>query len=263
MEQEHRITYKAGITRSPSDFLCSDGELAECINLTTDNEELKPIVQPAEYITNYVGISGNHRPVLVYVHKVANRDNYIGYLPTNGNRLCSGTVSDRTYNNFAVYNNVFFEPGTSKITSVGKTLILTDSNGMRYLLWNPDRTAYKDLKYKLPELDFSARIHIRHSVVGPLSWVSNSGKASGIIEDFSHNRFEIADDKQEDYNDLVVGLYEKNLRSISQKKGFSKPFLLRAALELYDGSYYYISNPTLLFPSVTINSFLLKRELGE
>ena len=32
MEQEHRISYKAGITRTPSDFLCSDGELAECIN---------------------------------------------------------------------------------------------------------------------------------------------------------------------------------------------------------------------------------------
>ena len=43
MEQEHRITYKAGITRTPSDFLCKDGELAECINLTTDNEELKPM----------------------------------------------------------------------------------------------------------------------------------------------------------------------------------------------------------------------------
>ena len=40
-DQEHRISYKAGITRTPSDFLCQDGELAECINLTTDNEELK------------------------------------------------------------------------------------------------------------------------------------------------------------------------------------------------------------------------------
>ena len=48
MEQEHRLTYKAGITRTPSDFLCSDGELAECINLATDTEELKPMVQPVQ-----------------------------------------------------------------------------------------------------------------------------------------------------------------------------------------------------------------------
>ena len=38
-KQERRISYKAGITRTPSDFLCQDGELAECINLTTDTED--------------------------------------------------------------------------------------------------------------------------------------------------------------------------------------------------------------------------------
>ena len=85
MEEEHRITYKAGITRNPSDFLCSDGELAECINLATDNEELKPIVQPAGYITSAEDIGGSSMdiPTILYIHKFNNEERYIGFSPTN------------------------------------------------------------------------------------------------------------------------------------------------------------------------------------
>ena len=278
MEQEHRISYKAGITRTPSDFLCGDGELAECINLATDNEELKPIVQPAEYITNYVGISGNHRPVLVYVHKVANRDNYIGYLPTNGNRLCSGTVSDRTYNNFAVYNNVVFEAG-SRVTSIGKTLIIKNSNGMRFLKWNPKLNYYKDLGYKIPEphLKFWMTGRPTHYIwpAADVNWyeehfgfdgdvdylsyntVVNNASTVGIIIDREGSGAWIEKDADEKYNDLIVGLYAKNKKAICQKKAFCEPFFVRYALRLYDDSLYYISNPILMFPSVTRNTSFL------
>ena len=42
-KQEKRIVYQGGVTRRTSDFLCQDGELAECINITADGEELKVI----------------------------------------------------------------------------------------------------------------------------------------------------------------------------------------------------------------------------
>lgn len=72
MEQEHRITYNRGITRKPSDFLCGDGELAECINLTTDAEELKPVVQPVAKIQ-----SNNLANKILFIHKYDGEKRYI------------------------------------------------------------------------------------------------------------------------------------------------------------------------------------------
>ena len=47
MERKN-IAYTKGITRSPSDMLCSDGELAECVNLEVRNEELVPMEIPSK-----------------------------------------------------------------------------------------------------------------------------------------------------------------------------------------------------------------------
>ena len=88
---EHRIAYKAGITRTPSDFLCEDGELAECINLTTENEELKVVPQPESMF------GGVAKDPLIYVHEGSNYKNYItlnnrqlGFFDADGT---TGTIS--------------------------------------------------------------------------------------------------------------------------------------------------------------------------
>ena len=132
MEQEHRITYKAGITRTPSDFLCQDGELAECINLVSDNEELKPIVQPAPFITNAKdqdGVTVIDIPDILYIHKFNNQDRYIfkrhgmsGSQPIV--YMAWGTKSGTTLTQKSKLqvdgSDLLYDNGMS-ITSVGKT----------------------------------------------------------------------------------------------------------------------------------------------
>lgn len=246
MEQEHRITYKAGITRTPSDFLCADGELAECINLTSDSEELKPVVQPAEFITSYAGISGDHKPIIIYVHKVAGQDNYIGYLPTNGNKLCYGTVSDKVYSNEAVYTNFFWQPGTSKITSVGKTLIISDSNGIHYFVYKLNAySIYDDIP--APEVEFKliSKDNNVWDVNGVWAGTRGNTRQHGVVPG-----------KQEEFNDIIIGAYTSLVKMVSRAHAFSKPFLVRYALEMYDGTYYHISQPILMLPAVRRNCWI-------
>ena len=259
MEQEHRITYKAGITRSPSDFLCQDGELAECINLATDNEELKPMVQPAEYMRSASGVNITRR--VLYVHKYNNEERYISFVVFTsrppqyylswGIRDTSGTYpvfSEQddliTYDNINDLDNI-------KITSIGKTLIVADEEGMHYFLWQ--ESSYQSLgDLPSPKIEFF--------LVGTTGLVPGNkyNTAHGLAcDDVIMDNGRMESGKQEEYNDLVIGLYSKNKKSIAQKKEFCEPFFVRAAIELYDGTYTHITQPVLLFPAITDNSLLV------
>ena len=134
---EHRISYKAGITRTPSDFLCEDGELAECINLTTDNEELKVVPQPE------VMFDGAAKNPLIYVHEGSNYKNYI-------------TLADKALAFFDAAGNTgsidtMSTTARPLITHIGNILVVSDGDRMQYYLWKPDTKSYKSLGNKIPE----------------------------------------------------------------------------------------------------------------
>lgn len=274
MEQEHRITYKAGITRTPSDFLCADGELAECINLATDNEELKPMVQPAEVIDTFTPIvpvlQGFH---LLYVHKFNDEERYIGYTYDSGvghneNYLCYATKTgnkELTYRELeAKYTN------STKVTSIGKTLVVTGEDGIQCFIWNYTTVGNDVIPSYLydgmlpePKFDFwfvngikAEKDADQMGRAGEVWKVYSTGNATGMIH---HNSvsgvFQMMD--RESYTDLMVGLYSRNKKSISANKNFCRPFFIRTALELYDGTYTHISQPILMFPCETENSYSL------
>lgn len=269
MEQEHRITYKAGITRTPSDFLCADGELAECINLATDNEELKPMVQPAEVVSGVVGR-------ILYVHKFNNIDRYIHLVEAqeqSGQSII--TVYDLKVStdgvNVSWLTNIastsrFYTPNIT-VTSIGKTLVVNEkSKPLTYYLWNDENggAAYVNLgKLPEPQFDFwlvngiEAERQADRMGRSTGAWqVFNTGKADGIIKHNGvSNVFQVKD--KENYNNLVIGLYAKNKKSIKAGKHFCCPFFIRTALELYDGSYTHISQPILMLPSETENTYSL------
>ena len=254
MEQEHRITYKAGITRRPSDFLCQDGELAECINLTTDSEELKPVVQPAVYINsamNEPGMMELDMPNFLYIHKFNKEERYVGWVTTSdGILLVWGSVVNKVFylkGYFKKDDNKFlrYTSGT-KITSIGKILIISSPGGLQYYQWYPDE--YDLFSMPLPEINFFAKLSTSDRRI-----VKNSSKMGEIFKE-TNGRFVIEDGKQDDFNDLVVGLYAKNKKTIADHKHFCEPFFVRAALEMFDGSYVYITNPIPLYPSVRKNT---------
>lgn len=237
-EQEHRISYKAGITRTPSDFLCQDGELAECINLTTDNEELKPIVPPAEYVTNTTTSGGV--PTILYVHKYNESERYIGY--NSSNQLVWCTKGGTTFVSVASLNTPY--DSSVKISSIGKTLVISSNNfPIRTFIWQSN--GYSTAISSLPTIKLGADLQ-RKGVM------THTGQMGDIFGETKFDTNILEKDKSE-YNDLVTGLYLKNVADIAHKKCFCKPFFVCAALELFDGTYTMMSQP-ILMPVVLSNN---------
>lgn len=254
---EHRIAYKAGITRSPSDFLCEDGELAECINLTTDNGELKVVTQPERFMM----VRGSAF-TLLYVHQVNGEAHYVGYtLHDGGYRIRWGMRNaDGVFEPHGGYMEVD-SVEKLQVTSVGNFLILSDGHEMGYYLWKPDRSDYVYQGNRIPEPMMEFAMVYGHWGTPDRSGLTGyiSGKVGDCL-DFETMaggaycyRFPVVKD-QGKYNDLAVGLFVKGLRYLAERKCFAQPFLVRYALELYDGSYTYVSNPIVMLPSVTCNA---------
>lgn len=266
MKQERRITYQAGITRTPSDFLCKDGELAECVGLATDHEELKPVVEPKLKFTTER--SNGKVFIILYVHRQDGEARYIGYWKgsnvatspmtwgtENDSHDGLGIVTDATNNMSPFYFNYDASKNT-KVTSMGSILIISNDDKTCYYLWKAD--VYRTTALPLPDLTFSASLFATDKVG------CNSGSADGEVfrpvDDDNYDlpaawrNLTVNEKNQEKFNDLVTGLYAKNLKEIAEEKMFCQPFFVRAALEMLDGSYIYVTNPILLFPSVRMNT---------
>lgn len=267
---EHRIVYKAGVTRRPSDFLCQDGELAECINMATDGEELKT-VPPLETLFTFPPMPEHEESALppyitritrklLFVHKYNGQERYVIWQQTELEGQATerdirwGTVEDGQYvpaqeyfppttvgglNLPGFYQDyiLFDDPGTATVTCIGKTLIFTTDKGLRYAIWKDDAYEYYD---KLPEIKFEAWLDL--DLV-----MSTMGDATGIIESDDT----VNESNRHTYEDFVVGLFAESKKKIAKNNGFSEPFFAMVALEMYDGTYTMMSNPILLPVAVT------------
>ena len=238
--KQQQLTFDKGITNVPSDALCSDNALDESLGLVYDNGEHRVIQKPKVKFRDFTD-------KILSVHKFNEDDRFIGQ---NGTTI-------KWYDKNGDGGTVLLSStsGNVQVTSIGKTLIVSDGNGLHYFLWKGN--GYESLG-ALPEPEF--RFWLDGANISDL-WVVNKGKSNDMVERTQVETssgsifiYKVLDGKQEDWNNLVVGLYAKNKKQIAQKKGFCLPFFVRTALELYDGSYTHISNPILLFPCVTSNS---------
>ena len=253
-EKQQQLLYDKGITNVPSDILCSDNTLEESIGMIYDDGEHRVIQKP---VTQFTVAGTSRTSKILYIHKFNNEKRYIflNYIPRGGYTLDWGKNNSGSLSDSGEFTDVDVSTeekrNAVKVTSVGKTLVVTDSNGMHYYLWQD--SSYKSLPFiPAPKCKF---------------WMSTdegvdylkaqtTGDFTGIFKDLQQGDTpELAGNQQETYNNFVVGLYNKNKKTIEQQKGFCEPFLVRVALELYDGSYIHISQPIVMFPSITENSF--------
>lgn len=234
--------YRSGITRSPSDFLCGDGELAECVNLVTDEEELKTVPSPAEFM-DASGV------LLLYVHVASNFTHYIAaerhvsgfYKVFWGTRNASGVFVKGSESVLKSFNSV----DALQVTSVGNFLILSDGGQTGFWLWNATAGDYAYMGERIPEP------RISFGLKGAA--VSCEGDSGGMLYDASHivaPSMLACEDMEKAYRDLVIGLYSKARNKAAEGNYFSAPFFVRYAVELNDGSYTCLSGPILLFPCV-------------
>lgn len=241
------LSFGKGVTNVPSDALCDDNELEECKGLCFEDGEYRVVQKPSTFMTGLTIAQS-----LLYIHKLSSEDDC--YIIREGDNIKWGkrekSGDDYVYSPAKSGGSdivLVSVSGGVKVTSVGKTLVIADERGLYYFRW--DGSGYKQVTWPVQNFSFSAKM------VSDGTIAASTGNPEGIIDiDSDSQDSSIASQKQEDFNNLVVGLYEENIKKITRLKMFAKPFFVRAALEMYDGSYTNITTPILLFPSVDENT---------
>lgn len=259
--KQQQLTFDKGITNVPSDPICSDNTLEKSLNLYFDGADHRPIQAPALHIG-----ANNTSGMLIFVHHTPAQVNYL--YNNNGqltSRYLKADEQEPERQSWEVQDGIHVITGTPTIQAVGNIIILADDNGLHYILWQG--TMYEVLGDRIPEpaVDF----YMVNAITGgelpvyvpvnnaPEAFIVRNSQPYGDIVDLDDSggipKVKVLN--QQDYNNLVTGLYAKNQKQIAEKKAFCEPFFVSFALELYDGSYYYNSVPVLLFPSVRHNSW--------
>ena len=136
------LSFSKGMTNIPSDMICEDGELAFSRDFIYRDGEMRPI----QRMKSIGIIAGN----IMYVHKMADYENIIAYdWSYDASSGYSYTLYIYSSGDLSNPVNKFYGQGqVTDIKSVGNTLVVATSKGIRYILFKG--SVYKDLGLDFP-----------------------------------------------------------------------------------------------------------------
>lgn len=235
-EKQQQLTFDKGITNVPSDAICSDNSLQEEEGLIYRDGEHRVIQSPVDTGLRFDG-------TLLYVHAIGNtkryivlgEDNYINSVVEAGS---SGQGQDDL---LLVGTNV-------SVTSMGKVLIVNDSNGLHYLVFEDGE--YHQYPTEMPTPDIECKMVFSGIKESEATNMANTGLSFNTRLDITG----IADEQV--WKNVLVGMYSANKTALAREGHFWSCFWIVAALRLKDETYVKMTAPILMVPNVDTNSSL-------
>ena len=245
----------AGLTNSPSDYDCQDGELATCLNLINEDGALHPIHQPVvaepnitlsnnscsiRYVHNVTHENKNHSH---YIVNCTNSSPYSWYWTEKGG---DGTHHELNLGNFKV----------NSVTAIGNIICFVGDKNILYAFWNKD----------------SYSIFNKNAFNYTFSVTNTSGvevDAIAQLGDDFQGCFWTPSFGSQDYDNLIFEGTKPNgtktiwnaidsmiNKAMSENGNTYFKYLVFGvvALRLYDGTYSNISNLFVLCPKNNINN---------
>ena len=245
----------AGLTNSPSDYDCQDGELATCLNLINEDGALHPIHQPVvaeqnitlpnnscsiRYVHNVTHENKNHSH---YIVNCTNSSPYSWYWTEKGG---DGTHHELNIGNFKV----------NSVTAIGNIICFVGDKNILYAFWNKD----------------SYSIFNKNAFNYTFSVTNTSGvevDAIAQLGDDFQGCFWTPSFGSQDYDNLIFEGTKPNgtktiwnaidsmiNKAMSENGNTYFKYLVFGvvALRLYDGTYSNISNLFVLCPKDNINN---------
>ena len=254
MATRQEVIFK-GLTNSPSDYDCQDGELATCLNLINEDGALHPIHQPVvaepnitlpnnscsiRYVHNVTHSNKNHSH---YIVNCTNSSPYSWYWTEKGG---DGTPHELNLGNFKV----------NSVTAIGNIICFVGDKNILYAFWNKD----------------SYSIFNKNAFNYTFSVTNTSGvevDAIAQLGDDFQGCFWTPSFGSQDYNNLIFEGTKPNgtktiwnaidsmiNKAMSENGNTYFKYLVFGvvALRLYDGTYSNISNLFVLCPKNNINN---------
>ena len=274
-----------GISNSPSDHECADGELGSCLNLINEDGALKPIYSTAgdtslkldETITSGDN-AGVYKRTIRFVHKVTHGDeihiHYIAYVYTED-------LDDKENNGYLWQ---WYEPTTGEwqdisivnkdfnsVNAIGNILCFVGEDNIIYGYWQKDY-------YKLFEKDsFKYDLKIKRiydDVLPPNSYYGFLAHANMGDEFWNNVLWYSTSAKDEEEKRIITGINTNQLRNVFSaldanvnqaltnlgKEYFKYIILGVVAIKLYDGNYINVSNVFMIAPPYIDNIFEFNKQ---
>ena len=254
MATRQEVIFK-GLTNSPSDYDCQDGELATCLNLIDEDGALHPIHKPVvaepnitlpnnscsiRYVHNVTHENKNHSH---YIVNCTNSSPYSWYWTEKGG---DGTHHELNLGNFKV----------NSVTAIGNIICFVGDKNILYAFWNKD----------------SYNIFNKNAFNYTFSVTNTSGvevDAIAQLGDDFQGCFWTPSFGSQDYDNLIFEGTKPNgtktiwnaidsmiNKAMSENGNTYFKYLVFGvvALRLYDGTYSNISNLFVLCPKDNINN---------
>ena len=222
-----------GLTASPLDYECSDGDLAISMDMIPEDGSLKPVIPPKPVMV----VPSNYK--LLYVHEGNGYKNYIVRSSSDIFALPEGYASEEgeDYRIMSLSSSVTLH----QINAIGNTLVILSSEGMHYLLYKDSSYVY--LGDEIPELAISFGLQGEMIRTDEFSISFDSISEGNIWNEFS-------DSNKTKITSQVLAKVNKFIADNSTHAGkFIYPFLVRYAYRLYDGTLTKHSAPVLMICS--------------
>ena len=276
------LQYK-GYATEPSDYECPDGQLATSLNLLNEDNQLKPLFQPATRFSLPTGMT------VISLHNVSH--NKRNYIIRQQNKLYYAKTDDIENEQQLITLIYDFNTHTiNDITPFGNTLVILADDGMHYILWNSDDEDYSYLGQKIPSLQLQFGLNVemtcwpkdnmagnhaeRALTQGFISgedmllpfwnngWAEVEPKDNGPGPESWEGAFNYSLQEAENlpvisntisrWTNFALGQVNKFVAEQHRQQRFSMPFFVRWAYEINDGSdgsHVMHSDPILLIPS--------------
>ncbi len=261
---QQNIRYK-GLSLTPDEMAAENGALSLCGNLELHDGALRPAIVAGTKVGNlWVNNSGDTK--LVYVHEASGYKHFIGYLEKEN--------SLHWFDEDCTYMDTVFSLGEGElksVTSIGNTLVIICSDGIRYALFerkNGSGDNYLCLGQKPPFLELSFTISNEDQYEDySLGGVTADGSKEGFNIAFQQTTLscgdafkavngstwnegdhcvDIIEDKQSDITQSIYALVNRTNNLIARHGRFYANFFVRYCYRMFDGSMVMHSSPVFI-----------------
>lgn len=228
-----------GYSANPSDYECTDGELAMALGVVPEDGALKTIMSPSVIFTLH------DAERLLYIHRTSE---YVHYIIFNEDTETLVFVNQDDLNRRVTIGQA---NNLQHANAISNTLLVFSNSAINYYLWKGD--SYLSLGDHLPDIEIS------FGLIGRPRLFSKSDESKSMFNiSFNPIKYddklgllgEFTEDNKTIITEQVMAKVNKFIAQETVNKGrFCFPFLVRYALRLYDGSLVCHSAPVLMNPA--------------
>ena len=234
-----------GLTNSPSDYDCQDGELATCLNLINEDGALKPIHKPVVAEENITLGEGD---TIEFVHKVTHNETiHSHYIIRKSDDTWYWMEKGGDGTKYTIDLDGFH---VNTVTAVGNILSFIGDSKILYCYW--DNGIYRVVDFT--EVTYDAKLTRTSFKMSVDSWVKdNTITEQGYtlpLEDF--NTFGFPEELGEKVTTRLFASQDAYVNKYMDSYSFKYIQFAILAIQLYDGSYIQIGNPFILAPKEKI-----------